>query len=78
VFAHPVPREGLQKEGHVDEYPVKVIVRDLNRLGYKKAKRKSDRENAVLAARNAVEVFWEGEWIQESTQRGSWDKAIQW
>jgi hypothetical protein len=65
VLAHPAPREGLQKEGHVDEYPVKVIVRDLNRLGCEKVDGKSDQENAILAVCNAVEVLWKGEWIQE-------------
>jgi hypothetical protein len=58
VFAHPVLREGLQKEGHVCEYPVKVIVKDSNRLGYKKVNGKSDQENAILAVCNAVEVLW--------------------
>jgi hypothetical protein len=79
VFAHPVPRTGLQKERHADEYPAKVIVRDLNRLRCKKVNGKSDQENAILAVCNAVKVLWEGEWIQEKAPEwGPWDEAIQW
>jgi hypothetical protein len=70
VCAHPVPRKGLQKEGHVDEYPVRVIVTDLNRLGCKKVNGKSDQENAILAVCNAVKVLWKGEWIQEKAPKG--------
>jgi hypothetical protein len=70
VFAHPVPRKGLQKEGHVGEYTVQVIVGDLNRLGYKKVNGKSDQENAILAACNAVKVLWKGEWIHEKAPKG--------
>ena len=34
-FAHPVPHKGLKdKYDRVDEYPVKVLVKDLNSLGF--------------------------------------------
>jgi hypothetical protein len=70
VFAHPVPHKGLQKEGHVDEYPAKVIVRDLNRLECKKVNDECDQENTFLAVCNAAKVFWKGEWIQEKAPKG--------
>ena len=41
LFAHPVPHKGLKdKYDRVDEYPVKVLVKDLNSMGYKRVNMK--------------------------------------
>ena len=42
VFCHPVPHKGLQRDGKVDGYPVRCLVQDLNRFGYKRVNGKSD------------------------------------
>ena len=70
IFAHPVPHKGLEKDGKVDEYPVRVLVKDLDRLGYKRVNGKSDQEPAILAVCNAVKAMWKGEWVPERAPRG--------
>ena len=70
VFAHPVPHKGLMKDDKLDEFPVKVLVRDLDRLGYKRVNGKSDQEGALRAVCNAVKVMWKGEWVPELAPRG--------
>ena len=70
IYSHPVPRKGLQKEGETDEYPVKVLVRDLDLLGYKRVNFKSDRESALNAVCAAVKVMWKGEIIMEHSPKG--------
>ena len=70
VFAHPVPHKGLMKDGHVDDYPVKRLVQDLDRLGYKRVNGKSDQEPALLNVLKAVKTHWKGEWVPEKSPKG--------
>ena len=88
IFAHPVPHKGLKAEDtnqpdKVDEYPVKVLVRDLDRLGYKKVNGKSDQERSIVAVCKAVKATWKGEWVQEFSPRyvhqsnGEVERAVQ-
>ena len=83
IFAHPVPHKGLMKDDKVDDYPVKVLAKDLDRLGYKKVNGKSDQEPALLAVCNAVKVLWKGEWIPErapigeKASNGEVERAVQ-
>ena len=59
LFAHPVTHKGLKdKEDNVDEYPVKVLVKDLNALGYKRVNMKSDQEHALSAVVDATKLMW--------------------
>ena len=70
VFCHPVQHKGLQKDGKVDDYPVKCLVRDLDRLGYKRINMKSDQEYSLIAVLRAVKEMWQGEISPEQAPRG--------
>jgi len=74
VFAHPVPHKGLQKEGKLDDYPVRCLMRDLDLLGYRRVSGKSDQEPAIQAVMRATKQMWGGELILENAPRG--DPAV--
>ena len=75
--------EVSNQPGKVDDYPVKVLIRDLDRLGYKKVNGKCDQENAITAVCKAVKATWKGEWIQEFSPKyehqpnGEVERAVQ-
>ena len=52
-------------------YPVKKVVRDLDRLGYKRIILKSDQEAPILAVARAVKETWSGEIVPERAPRDS-------
>ena len=60
ALAHPVPHKGLTRDGKVDDYPVRVLVRDLGRLTYKNVDGKIEQDNALLAVFDAVAVMRKG------------------
>ena len=70
IHAHPVPHKGLQKEGNVDEYPVKCMCRDLDLLGYKRLNLKGDQENALQAVCKATKIKWKNELVLEKSPIG--------
>ena len=88
TLAHSVPHKVLRAEeinqpGRVDDYQVKVLVRDLDRLRYKKVNGKGDQEPAIVVVCKAVESTWEGELIQEFSPKyehhsnGEVERAVQ-
>ena len=64
VYAHSVPRKGLNAGA------CKLIVDDLNRLGYKKIVLKSDAEPALVVFNEALTRAWPGEVIPEHSRKG--------
>ena len=56
VFSHPVPSKGTEHP-----YATKVLMQDLDELGYKRITLKCDQEHALNAVVKAVKREWTGE-----------------
>jgi hypothetical protein len=64
VYAHSVPRKGLTAGA------CKLIVDDLDRLGYTKIVLKSDAEPSLVVFNEALARAWPGEVIPEHSRKG--------
>ena len=68
IFAHLIPAKGV-------DYPscekvVKMIVKDLDTLGYHRVVFRCDNEPSILAFLRAVKLAWTGDVVQETSAEG--------
>ena len=72
IFAHLIPAKGVDFPSC--EKVVKMIVKDLDTLGYRKVVFRCDNEPAILSLLRAVKLAWSGDVVQETSAEGdpSW------
>jgi len=65
ICAHPVEHKGMKAltSEVVNPYPAKRVVRDLDRLGYKRVVVNTDQEPGILAVVRAIKEMWSGELV---------------
>ena len=68
VFAHLVPAKGVDFPGI--ENTIRLIVKDLDYLGYKRVVFRSDQEPSIIALLRAVRGRWTGEVVPEVSAVG--------
>ena len=73
IFAHLIPAKGVDFPSC--EKVVKMIVKDLDTLGYYRVVFRCDNEPSILALLRAVKLAWTGDVVQETSAEG--DPTIQ-
>ena len=68
IFAHLIPAQGVDFPSC--EKVVKMIVKDLDTLGYHRVVFRCDKEPSILALLRAVKLAWAGDVVQETS--GLW------
>ena len=68
IFAHLIPEKGVDFPSC--EKVVKMIVSDLDNLGYRRAVLRCDNEPSILALLKAVKLAWTGDVVQETSAEG--------
>ena len=68
IFAHLIPAKGVDFPSC--EKVVKMIVKDLDTLGYRKVVFRCDNEPAILSLLRAVKLAWSGDVVQETSAEG--------
>ena len=68
IFAHLIPAKGV--DFPCCEKVVKMIVNDLDTLGYRKVVFRCDNEPAILSLLRAVKLAWSGDVLQETSAEG--------
>ena len=68
IFAHLIPAKGVDFTSC--EKVVKMIVKDLDTLGYRKVVFRCDNEPAILSLLRAVKLAWSGDVVQETSAEG--------
>ena len=68
IFAHLIPAKGVDFPSC--EKVVKMIVKDLDTLGYRKVVFRCDNEPAILSLLGAVKLAWIGDVVQETSAEG--------
>ena len=67
-FAHLIPAKGVDFPSC--EKVVKMIVKDLDTLGYHRVEIRSDNEPSILSLLRAVKLAWTGDAVQETSAEG--------
>ena len=68
IFAHVTPAKGVDFPSC--EKMVKMIVKDLDNLGYHRVVFRSDIEPSILSLLRAVKLAWAGDVVQETSAEG--------
>ena len=68
IFAHLIPAKGVDFPSC--EKVVKMIVQDLDTLGYHRVVFRCDNEPSILALLRAVKLAWTGDVVQEMSAEG--------
>ena len=68
IFAHLIPAKGV--DFPCCEKVVKMIVKDLDTLGYHRVVFRCDNESSILALLRAVKLAWTGDVVQETSAEG--------
>ena len=68
IFAHLIPAKGVDFPSC--EKVVKMIVQDLDTLGYRRVVFRSGNEPSILSLLRAVKLAWTGEPVQETSAEG--------
>ena len=68
IFAHLISAKGVDFPSC--EKVVKMIVKDLDTLGYRKVVFRCDNEPAILSKLRAVKLAWSGDVVQETSAEG--------
>ena len=68
IFAHLIPAKGVAFPSC--EKVVKMSVKDLDTLGYRKVVFRCDNEPAILSLLRAVKLAWSGDVVQETSAEG--------
>ena len=68
IFAHVIPAEGVDFPSC--EKVVKMIVKDLDTLGYQRVVFRSDNEPSILSLLRTVKLAWTGHVVQERSAEG--------
>ena len=68
IFAHLIPAKGVDFPSC--EKVVKMIVKDLDTLGYRRVVFRSGNEPSILSLLRAVKLAWTGEPVQETSAEG--------
>ena len=68
IFGHSIPAKGVNFPSC--EKVVKMIVKDLDNLGYNRVVFRCDNEPSILALFRAVKLAWTGDVVQETSTEG--------
>ena len=75
-FSHMIPAKGVGFQ--ICEKVVKMIVKDLDTLGYHRVVFQCDNEPSILAFLRAVKLAWTGDVVQETSAEGDPQSMSDW